>query len=481
MQTKPCTALKKLVETAIQSESDDLKSTSTRDLVKAKLSCLSGFRIEEKLDYLNAFVATRIQQLHLKNEEDYLSYLYESDTNQASQEVKRLSEIYSSLETYFMRDAGQIQLLKNSILPEIIQRNEAKKTISIWCAACSSGEEAYSLAILLTELLPNYSAWQIKIIGTDINDQALNKAREGRYSEWSFRGCGANFRDLNFSQTGDKWLINTDLKSKVRFEHLDLMGGDLPSLEYPANSYDLIICRNLFIYLLPEAVLSIAQKLLNCLSEDGILMSGHGELYSQKLPSVTLRVFPESVIFQKTSARKVAPPQSLQQKPTMKIRPSQTNEIPPSIKASTPLTTPAKAEEAQTLDSVWHLANHGLLDDALQACKMLIDLNPMSAEAHYLLALIYFGMGDLISAKLYWTKSIYLDPTMTATYLQLFELYSQLGEAELAEKNRTVALNLLKKNSPDDKVPLLGESTATQLIDYLARQAVNFDMSSSKA
>ena len=117
----------------------------------------------------------------------------------SAQDLTDLATFLTIGETYFFRDKKLFEIMKQKIIPYIINsRRYSSRSLKIWSAGCSSGEEAYSIAILVKELIPDYENWDIKIIATDINQNSLSKARKAIYSEWSFRGVDSNFKDKYF-------------------------------------------------------------------------------------------------------------------------------------------------------------------------------------------------------------------------------------------------------------------------------------------
>ncbi|TAN58870.1 MAG: chemotaxis protein CheR, partial [Rhodospirillales bacterium] len=175
-------------------------------------------------------------------------------------------------ETYFFRDQGQIDLLRLRLLPELIRRRQDTKQLSLWSAGCASGEEAYSLAMLVDMLLPERDGWDIKILGNDIDQTALAKARRGLYGQWSFRMVPPALHQRYFQQRGDRWVLDERIRRMVSFRALDLIEGPYPGGDL--RDMDLILCRNVFIYFNPGAVKGVADKLSATLSEGGYLLTG---------------------------------------------------------------------------------------------------------------------------------------------------------------------------------------------------------------
>lgn len=223
----------------------------------------------------------------------------------AQKEWKELLLLLTTGESYFFRDSGQFFLLKNIILPELIayQRNswhqgKMQPTLRIWSAGCSTGEEAYSLAILLTEIIPDWQSWHLHILGTDINIESIKKARKGLYSSWSFRTVDEPKKNTYFIPEKNGWRIKDSIRQLVKFEYGNLVKDNFPDSADLANM-DLIVCRNVFVYFEAEAIAHVLKKFYQTLRPGGYLFTAHAELYGQQLDDFVSKVFPQSVIYQR--------------------------------------------------------------------------------------------------------------------------------------------------------------------------------------
>ena len=160
--------------------SEDLQRFGQLLLDKYGLNFSENRRSELEAAAIQSFAASTFSRL-----EDYLQFLgSESD---GGAELERLVNIATVNETHFFRDSGQFDAMATHILPELIKRRQSMRTLRLWSAGCSSGEEPYSLAIMLHELLPDINEWSITILGTDVNTNALDRARRAVFSAWSFR------------------------------------------------------------------------------------------------------------------------------------------------------------------------------------------------------------------------------------------------------------------------------------------------------
>jgi chemotaxis protein methyltransferase CheR len=174
-------------------------------------------------------------------------------------------------ETYFFREMKSLDAFQNHVIPELLrQRSGGDQRIRIWCAGCSTGEEAYTIAIILSELIPDLTAWDVDILATDINPAVLEKARQGVYTEWSFRGMPESKRKKYFEPHGSKkFAIRTRFKDMVSFACINLASDTYPSLQNNTNALDVIFCRNVLMYFVPELVHKVITRFQHCLLEGG--------------------------------------------------------------------------------------------------------------------------------------------------------------------------------------------------------------------
>ncbi len=259
----------------------------------------TGIEIRERdKNNLSEKILLRMKALKLKNPEDYYQILNFS-TPESYQEWKNFVSAITNIESYFFRDQDQFILLRNHIIPELIQQKKANKTIRICSAGCSSGEEPYSLAILLKELLPELEQWNVMILGIDINQEAIQKAKTGIYRPWSFRRVDEEIVKRYFQVLNNEYHLNSSIKQMVKFQVCNLAKDLFPQPNSDLQELDLIICRNVFIYFESSAIANVLNKFYDCLNPLGYLITGHSELYGQNLSQFQTQIFPESVVYQR--------------------------------------------------------------------------------------------------------------------------------------------------------------------------------------
>jgi chemotaxis protein methyltransferase CheR len=175
-------------------------------------------------------------------------------------------------ETMFFRDGHPFDTLRKAIIPKLMERRAIKKVMRIWSAACSSGQEPYTLAMMLKENFP-IDGWYINIVGTDINPAMLDRATEGYYSGFEVqRGMPIQYLMKYFDQHDDRWRIKTEVREMVEFRRLDLL-GDLSAL----GVFDIVLCRNVLIYFDQPSKSKVMNAIAAQLAADGIFMLGGSE------------------------------------------------------------------------------------------------------------------------------------------------------------------------------------------------------------
>jgi len=176
-------------------------------------------------------------------------------------------------ETSFFRDRHPFDAMRQSILPALIRARAQQKQIRIWSAASSTGQEAYSLAIMIAENFPMLAGWKVEIVGTDISPTALARAREATFSTFEVqRGLPIQMLVKHFTQEGDRWTLKPELRKRATFQHFNLL-GDLA----PLGGFDVIFCRNVLIYFDIATKARVLEAMSRRLAADGALVLGGSE------------------------------------------------------------------------------------------------------------------------------------------------------------------------------------------------------------
>ncbi len=199
-------------------------------------------------------------------------------------QIEILARYLTIGETYFFRDPALFETLRTHIWPALLQlrRESGSRELRIWSAACCTGEEPYSLAMqlhtLLPQILPDWRAWKITILATDLNPAFLKKAESGLYGAWSFRSASRDEQKRFFDVTADgRFQLKPEIRRSVQFARLNLVSDAYPSLLNGTAGQDIIFCRNVLMYFSTEQARTVASHLIRCLNESGYLVPAASE------------------------------------------------------------------------------------------------------------------------------------------------------------------------------------------------------------
>jgi chemotaxis protein methyltransferase CheR len=182
-------------------------------------------------------------------------------------------EAMTTNETFFFRDKIPFDHLRQSVVPELMQARGSRRSLRIWCAASSTGQEPYSIAMLMKEFSAQLAGWRVEIVATDLSLGVLEKARGGIFSQFEVqRGLPIQLLVKHFRQVGELWQINADIRAMVQHRQLNLM-QDFSHL----GSFDVIFCRNVLIYFDQDTKLGVFDRLAKSLEPDGVLALGAAE------------------------------------------------------------------------------------------------------------------------------------------------------------------------------------------------------------
>ncbi|HEX6118464.1 MAG TPA: protein-glutamate O-methyltransferase CheR [Dongiaceae bacterium] len=187
--------------------------------------------------------------------------------------IRDVVEAMTTNESFFFRDTKPFDQFKQLVLPAMLKNRAANRTIRIWSAACSSGQEPYSLAMILSEMAVQLNGWKVEIVGTDLSTEILGRAKEGMYSQFEVqRGLPIAMLVKNFAQIGDRWQINAKIRGMVQFREFNLLQD--PGL---LGRFDVVFCRNVLIYFDQPTKTRVLNSLAKMMPEDGFLFLGGAE------------------------------------------------------------------------------------------------------------------------------------------------------------------------------------------------------------
>lgn len=278
---------------------------------------ISGIHLEMDKGYL---LETRLTPL-LQSQgcASYSELYYRARADRSGELKQRIIEAISTNETFFFRDNTPFELMRNKIVPELIDRRgiqygHGKIPLRIWSAACSTGQEVYSIAITLLEMLPDLGRYEITILGTDISDKVIAQASYGKYNKFEIeRGLSLAYRHKYFTPLGEDWRVKDQIRVMAQFRKINLMK---PFTELEGR-FDLIFCRNVAIYFAQADKINLFQKLARVLQPDGALLVGGSETISAIAPDFEVCRYLRGVYYQPrrlagnvvvAPVREVAPP-----------------------------------------------------------------------------------------------------------------------------------------------------------------------------
>jgi chemotaxis protein methyltransferase CheR len=257
-----------------------------------------GIYFQDNKKYLlESRLLKRINYLGMNSYDDYLDYIVNSVSG--NNEKKYLYEAITINETYFFRNQPQLDALIKTIIPEIVEKQgkDNRTKIKIWSAASSSGEEAYSIAISIVDLLlPRYPKLEFEIIGTDISYAVIETAKQGIYKEYAIRNTPAYYLKKYFTVNGNNYQINEEIKKHVSFTLLNLY--DITGMRAMFN-FDIIFCANVLIYFDMNSKIKVVNQLYNSLNKGGYLFIGYSETLHNISKAFKILSFPKTIGYKK--------------------------------------------------------------------------------------------------------------------------------------------------------------------------------------
>ncbi|MFN2397981.1 MAG: CheR family methyltransferase [Gemmatimonadaceae bacterium] len=415
-------------------------------------------------------------------------------------------------ETYFFREPKQLEFVRNTVLPKItrLKAPSRDQPLRVWSAGCASGEEPYTLAIILKE---EGLADRSRVIGTEISRPRLATARAGTYGKWSLRGVPEDVVKKYFVLRDRKYVLDAAIRRAVEFRYLNLAEDVYPAGSTAIWGMDLILCRNVLIYFDMETIQKVAERLIDSLSENGWLILGASDPLIQHMVPCETVLTGAGAAYRRPSRRsgkvthvahidvdwlpvsgaaargrtetsKVSPPE-----PRAPRTPELVSAIDEGTTQSAALIAASYAAhdyertielaraELSVLDaSVWALliralANTGRLDEAQAACLTSLDTYGTSVELIYLHSLLLNEAGHPADAVIVAKRALYLDRTMIVAYLALGGALTRLERSDDARRAFENALELLAEMPPETTVPYSDGETAFRLAEIARAQS----------
>jgi len=481
---------------------------------------------------LSASLRARMQQLGIDQVDAYYDRL---QARPADDEFRKLINLVTITETCFFRDQSQFQLLRRHVLPALLAERAGKSapTLRIWSAGCSSGEEAYSIALTLWDMGLHlmYPDWTFEIVGTDVNTEVLDAARLGVYSTRALRNVEGDLLQRYFQPEGAHFRLNEGIRRGVRFEYGNLTQTPLPR---PSSGYDIVFCKNVAIYFRPEITRRLVRGLHQSLADGGYLLLGHSESLWQTSEGFALVEYEGAFCYRKAPDAADARHES---KPAGRSRPvgastktavrspgpgrqaaavhierpppaghhntvaaSGTPEVHPTEAAA--LGTPRGASDGQyerclrafragewteaetslgaliqTTPSFLpaHLllggvyAHRGRYEEACEQAERVLRLSDLEPRAHLLLGMIAARRGRLDEALQALRRVLYLDDSLALAHFWLGNLYRDRGDIERACHEYQNVIRDWNRHTLELTEEFASDLSAEQLVDFCRR------------
>lgn len=277
----------------------ELITSTDLERIRALLYKETGIYFEAKKDY---FLKSRLQQrMQARCCVSFQNYYNELLFTDRDAELAFLIEEVTVNETYLFRDFPQLRGFAEDVLPLYVQakRNRGNFDLNVWSAACSTGEEPYTLAIILREMMEDYDRWNTSILATDIDRRVLRHARIGLYGERSIKETPIPYKQKYFRRTRDGWQVTPDIQSIIAFEQLNLM--DRLGMRRKRN-FDFIFCRNVLIYFSDDSRKQVLSSLYDALVPGGYVFLGHSESVGRITASFILERIGDFLCYKKPGA-----------------------------------------------------------------------------------------------------------------------------------------------------------------------------------
>jgi chemotaxis protein methyltransferase CheR len=428
---------------------DELISDPSYPSLKGHLIETTGLHYYvDKDDDLAPRIHRRLSSLGVRNCASYLDIL--RDPLQGRRELDELIGEITIGETYFFRHQEHFDALRDTVLPDLIARNHAKRSLRIWSAGCADGPEAYSLAILLwREMSHKLVDWDVRILGTDINRGSLARARDGKYEEWALRATNEDLRRDCFLKEGKFWQIAPRFKQWISFQYHNLVEDPAPSLVNNLTAFDLIVCRNVTIYFAADLTHQMIQRFHDSLVGGAWLLVGPAEpnmtsftsFCAVNAPGVTLyRKAPQWTNVAAAIDPGIAP---------LPLPHSQ----PPIACTGFPQTkAPSNSAVEHTLADVRLYADRGEWENAVKCCEQLLKEDSLNSLAHFYHALVLGQMGRHSEAELALRRAIYLDRQSALAHYYLGLFLQSRGDPRQAARSFENAIELLESRRDADVI-----------------------------
>ena len=461
---------------------------AARSLPASLLSASSGF-VEKNLglrfpperrDDLERALVSAARELGHSEVEGFVRRLLSFHLSE--EEIEVVTDRLTVGETYFFREKDTLEAFEQRVLPELLRAHRGgERHLRIWSAGCCTGEEPYTIAMILDRFLPEPEPWNLTLLATDVSPRFLRKAAEGVYGEWSFRATPAAIRERYFRKRGaGRWEIDPKIRSRVTFSCLNLATDAYPSLVNNTNAMDAIFCRNVLMYFAANQAREVLRKFRLSLVSGGWLIVSAVETSNETCFPLVPVQSGRATLYRETDAAEseTAPwkPAVIERAPShltrsvsppgLPVRPVPLE--PPSIRPLFPAPEEHEPTTAEMVSRARRCANEGRLDDALRWCQQAIAADRTAPLHHYLLSVIQQEMGQTDAAVRSLGRALYLDHDFVLAHFCLANIELSRGRRAVAERHLSNTLAALRAQPAEETLPEADGLTAGRLAEIVA-------------
>jgi chemotaxis protein methyltransferase CheR len=482
---------------------------------------LGLFVEEDRVDGLAVVLRDRLDKTGDPSVDAYLARLLRGSRD----ELRALAEQLTVTETYFFRCREQFEALAETVLPEVLAARRTAKTLRILSAGCASGEEPYSIAILLKERVPELAGWDVKVHAIDVNRAALERAASARYGAWSLRATPIGLTDAYLEAGRRELVLREPIRAMVSFEERNLIDED--ETFWRPDAFDVVFCRNVTMYFVPDVARRVVARIARALSPGGYLFLGHAETLRGVSRDFELRHSHDTFYYRRRGV--LGAPEAVGRPSIVALEGKDSQaacsslddlswvgliqgasdriarladnrrsandgevscvsvagghgrvDLEPALELlrrerfadalAMMQTLPAQSlasPDAAILRAVL-LANGGRLSEAERVCRQILALDDMNAGAHYLLALCRDGAGDRHGAVDHDRLATHLDAGFVMPRIHLGVLARRAGDLDVARVELAHAIDLIAAEDPA-RILLFGGGFSREVLVELCR------------
>lgn len=426
-----------------------------------------------------------MEQLGLDREDEYYARLRGGASRLVEVELRHLLNLVTVTETCFFRDASQFRLLRDHIMPGLIAGG--RRVLRIWSAGCSSGEEAYSIALTLADmgLYAPSSGWTIEIVGTDLNSTMLEKARSGVYTARAVRNVEGRLLERYFEHDGKAFHLSDEIRRRVTFEFGNLTQTPMPS----SGQQDIVFCKNVAIYFRPEVTRKLVRGLHDTLTPGGLLFLGHAESLWQMSEGFEVVEHERAFCYRKSAGDAGVVPEA--DRTTVRLKPNTTT-----LRLKPAATIAIDVQYDRCLAAFragdWAAAEAGLArlmrswptfvpaclllggvyahsaryDEAVEQARAVLALSDLEPRAHLLLGMIAARRQRDDEAVRSLRRALYLDDSLALAHFWLGNLYRDRGDVARACQEYENVVRDWERHTLELTEEFASDLTAQQLVEF---------------